>query len=147
MRIVRGSTAIVALTCALAVNATPASADEAVIKYRKAVMEAVGGHTKALGEILKGSVPFSGDAKAHATALGALGEIGGHLFPEGSGKGDTEALPAIWEKPAEFKELLDGLRATTARLAAAEDTSALKSAFGDVTKNCKACHDSFRKKS
>jgi cytochrome c556 len=146
MRFVLGSTAAVAWVCAVSVIAAPAHADEAVIKYRKAVMEAVGGHTQALAEILKGNVPFSGDAKAHATALAALGQMSGHLFPEGSGKGDTEALPAIWEKPAEFKEVLDGFQATTARLGAAATTDDIKAAFGDVTKNCKACHDKFRKK-
>ena len=83
-----------------------AAADEAAVKYREAVMEAVGGHTKALGAIVKGEVAHVGDLKAHVAALDALATMSQHIFPTAPESEKSELLPAAWEKPQEFKQAL-----------------------------------------
>lgn len=69
-------------------------------------------------------------------------------FPAGSHQGDTEALPAIWEKASEFQAAIDKQTTATAALVAAAQTadpSQWKAAFGQVGGSCKNCHDSFKK--
>jgi cytochrome c556 len=129
--------------------ASVATADEAKIKYRQSVMQAVGGHTSALAAIVKGEVPFSEEARPHALALDALAQGAGKIFTPESAKGETEALPAIWEKPDAFRKVLADFQAATAALAkAAEggDLKAIGAALGPVGQACKACHDDFRSK-
>lgn len=125
-----------------------AHADDDVIAYRQSVYTAMGGHTKALAAILKKQVDFTEDAAGHAAALAALSQMVKHVFPEGSGKGDTQALPVIWEKPKEFAAIIDQFGADGAKLgeAASGGPEAIAPAFGAFVKNCKTCHDTFRKK-
>ena len=127
-----------------------AAADEAAVKYREAVMEAVGGHTKALGAIVKGEVAHVGDLKAHVAALDALATMSQHIFPTAPESEKSELLPAAWEKPQEFKQALVAFETAAGGLAraAAADPSpkGIAPAFGELAKTCKSCHDSFKKK-
>lgn len=70
-------------------------------------------------------------------------------FPAGSDKGKSEAQPAVWTKPAEFKKEIDtfeGRAAELAKAAAAAKTVAdVKPAFGAAGQSCKSCHDGFKK--
>jgi cytochrome c556 len=70
------------------------------------------------------------------------------LFPSGSDRGQTDALPAIWEKSADFEKAVEALELAASKLGATKsaDTEAVKAAFGQVGKACKGCHDSFRMK-
>ena len=70
-------------------------------------------------------------------------------FPAGSGPeaGKTRALPDIWAKPTEFKAAIKMFSDAAPKLhaaATAGDVAAIKTAFGDVGKACKNCHDTFR---
>lgn len=129
-------------------GARASAADEAMFKYRESVMEAVGGHTTAIAAIVKNDVAFADDLKAHAVALNDLAKMTGHIFPKGSAVGESEALPAIWEKPEEFKKAVTAFQTAAADLAAAADDGprAVAPALGALTKSCKSCHDDFRKK-
>lgn len=134
---------------AAVVAAGAAVADAGAIKHRQAVMKAVGGHTGAIASVVKGEVPFKEDLEGHAHALVELAKISGKVFPEGSDKGDTEAVPAIWEKPDAFKESYDAFVAaaeTMAKAAETGDMGQIGAALGGLGKSCKACHDDFRKK-
>lgn len=135
---------IVGLVC----SSAAASADQALIDYREAVMESIGGHTQALAAIIKGDVPYAEDARLHATAIEPLAKIAQHIFPPESRTGKTEALPAIWEKPEKFKEALTAFQTAAADLATAADgdVKSLAGPFGALAKACKGCHDDFRKK-
>lgn len=141
----------IAATAALMAVAGGAHADEAAVKHRQAVMAAVGGHTQALAAIIKGEVPHVGDITVHAAALGELATISQHIFPTAPERAKSDLLPAAWEKPLEFKAALDAFVAAAASLAkaAAADASprGVAPAFSEMTKTCKSCHDSFRKKS
>lgn len=69
------------------------------------------------------------------------------LFPEGSGSGDTRALPAIWSDRTGFERAnanmvsqLEALRTA----AASGDNAALTAAFGQTGQTCAACHRPYR---
>jgi cytochrome c556 len=139
------------LVVGAAVMASPAltHAGEGIIGYRHEVMEAIGGHTSALGAIIKKDVPFSEDARIHAQALAALAPIVSKIFPAGSDKGETDALPAVWTKPEEFKKEVAAFQAAAAELGKVADAppADMAPAFSALVKTCKSCHDGFRKKS
>ncbi len=132
-----------------AVLAAPASAKEPIVEYREGVMEAIGGHTAALNQIIGGKVPFADDAKPHVQALAALAKMASGIFPPGSDKGETDALPVIWEKPADFAKALTAFQSAVADLAKEADAppKEMAPAFDTLVKACKNCHDTFRKKS
>ena len=71
-----------------------------------------------------------------------------NLFPESSKTGgDTAALPAIWANKADFdakaaKFVTDAKQAQTA----VKDLDTFKASFSTVTKDCGACHETYRAK-
>lgn len=140
-----GAAAVAALSLFVA---SAAVAKEPIVDYREGVMEAIGGHTGALKQLVTGKVDFPDDAKVHVLGIEALSKLVDHLFPVGSDKGETEALPAIWEKPAEFKKAIEAFQLAAADLAKQADAapSAMAPAFGALVKTCKGCHDDFKKK-
>lgn len=140
--------AVVIAACASFCAAVPAFAKEPIVEYREEVMEAIGGHTGALKQLITGKVDFSDQAKGHVLALGSLAGTVGSLFPQGSGSGDTDALPAIWERPADFKRAVEAFQTAAADLVKVADAepAAMASAFGALVKTCKGCHDDFKKK-
>lgn len=137
-----------AIAAALMSVPLAARADQALIDYRKAVMESIGGHTSALVAIVKGNVPYKEDAAVHARAIEPLAKMAGHVFPANSKTGKTEALPAIWEQPEKFEKTLAAFQAAAADLAKFADgqPADLAPPVSALAKSCKACHDDFRKK-
>lgn len=125
-----------------------ARADQALIDYRNAVMESIGGHTSALVAIIKGNVPYKEDAAVHARAIEPLAKMAGHVFPPESKTGKTDALPAIWEQPEKFQKSLAAFQTAAADLAKVADGQPgdLAAPVSALAKACKACHDDFRKK-
>ena len=86
-------------------------------------------------------------AVAPATAMVAFAKTVPGLFPEGSGTGDTRALPAIWSDWQGFeKASADHIAAVEKLQAAAQSGDA--SALGDQLKvtgaTCGACHKPYR---
>ena len=140
---------LIGIVLATGILALPASAKEPIVEYRESVMEAIGGHTGALAQIITGKVAFADEARPHVLALAALAKMAGGIFPPGSDKGETHALPAIWEKPADFAKALTTFQAAVADLAKQADAAPqeMAPAFDSVVKACKGCHDNFRKKS
>jgi cytochrome c556 len=71
------------------------------------------------------------------------------MFPAGSDKGDTKALPTVWSDMPGFMAASKGADAAYDKLAAAAgsgDLAAVTAAFGETGKACGACHDKFRAK-
>ncbi|UIJ73381.1 cytochrome c [Aurantimonas sp. HBX-1] len=118
------------------------------IEARQAIMSNNGAAAKLGGQMVKGETPFDPAAAGVALRTMQSGSLGfGYYFPEGSDTGgDTEAAPAIWEKPEEFRSALAKFQndAAAAIEAKPEDLEAFKQAFSAVTANCKSCHDEFR---
>lgn len=138
--------AVIAATLATALL-LPAAASAGPIEERQAIMKGNGRDTKMGGDMLKGAVPFDAATaqKILANYAAAAKAFPGH-FPAGSDKGETEAAPAIWAKPADWKAATAKFQADTAAAAAMKpgDAATFGKAFGMVTANCKSCHEGFR---
>jgi cytochrome c556 len=141
--------ALAALLVALSLW-TPAGAEtkpEDAIKYRHAVMTGMAAHIEALSMIALGMVDHPDHLQNHAEALANAGAELSVLFPSGSGEGDTEALPIIWEEPDKFSAAVAEAEKTTAALrdaAAGGDRKAVIDAFKAAGKACKDCHEHYR---
>jgi predicted CxxxxCH...CXXCH cytochrome family protein len=70
------------------------------------------------------------------------------LFPEGSGGGKSDALPAIWENWNRFTKSAEDLDRVAGDLAMALEANSpdWKGALQKVSDACKACHQDFRAK-
>lgn len=69
------------------------------------------------------------------------------LFPPGSQEGKTDALPAIWERKADFDARAAKLgQDAAAAQAAVTDQASLQAAIQRVGQNCGGCHESYRRK-
>lgn len=121
-----------------------------VLKERHDNFEAIGDTFKAVrGELEKDTPDFAliaakaGDINARAM------KIETH-FPAGTSVDDgydTEALPAIWQKPEEFKAAAQKLvdeSAKLASLAPGGDKAAIGAQVMAMGGACKGCHDKFR---
>jgi cytochrome c556 len=137
----------VALTAGTALSV---SADEnAAIKYRQAVMKAVGGHMGGSVAIIKAKVPYEDDLVAHATGLNDMANIAANTFKQKTQGGKTRAKANIWEDAGDFSDKIEDLKkATAAFLAAAKSggPAAAGAKLGAVGDSCKGCHKKFRAK-
>ncbi|MBW3098624.1 c-type cytochrome [Pseudohoeflea coraliihabitans] len=128
--------------------ATLAFAADEPQKERQELMKGVGGATGTMAKMVKGEEPFD-----QAAVIAALETISANvekfpeLFPEGSETGmETEAAPAIWENMEDFRAKADKLQSDADAILAdpPADLDGLKAVFGPLTKNCGACHETYR---
>ena len=132
----------------MAVAASPAD----TIAARQANFKVMGKSFKGIMDQMKAPAADFAVLKTNADALAkAAGKVHG-FFPKGSGPEagvKTHALPAIWQKPAEFKlalaKLADGTKAMQSA-AKTNDIAQVKAAFPGVGGACKGCHDQFKAK-
>ncbi len=130
----------------------PAVAQDAAnpIDQRQKLMKQNGKDAKAAGQMLKGEADFDpAEAERIFTEMHDVAMKFGDLFPEDSKTGgDTEAAPAIWNKPDAFKTASTKFQTDTrtAMDARPETLDAFKQQFGMVAQNCKGCHEEFRVK-
>lgn len=124
----------------------------AELKERHDNFEAIGDSFKAIRAEFEGDSPDLAKVEAEARNINERANAIEDHFPEGSGPDagwDTEALPTIWEKPAEFtaaqQKLLEE-SATMMRLAGEGDAAAAGEQVGALGGACKNCHDTFRQK-
>ena len=142
-------TTVIAVTLIAAAAAAQAEEPENYIKYRQAVMEAIGGHSGAVSQIVRGKVSPPGALAMHADALAALNADLTSLFPEGSDFGETRAKAEIWDNWAAFEKAAGDAKGATAAFAAAVadgDADKIAAAYRDVGEACKGCHKEFREK-
>lgn len=131
----------------LAVGATAVYAQSAAIGQRKEAFKAMAGAAKEPGGMIKGDIKFDAAKvmaalatyKAQATKLK-------DLFPEDSKTGETDALPVIWTKKADFVGRFDKFIAdATAAEAAIKDEASFKAEWPKVMGNCGGCHKEYKK--
>lgn len=126
--------------------ATPAD----TVKARQANFKQIGRANKALRDELAKPTPSLAVLRASAADLQKASAHVVHHFPKGSGPesgATTKALPAIWQRNAEFRQRATAFtNATGALLKATRGTNvaAIQTAYKAVPGTCKACHDSFR---
>ena len=144
---------VVAMVGALAAGAvvggaTIAWAQADVVKERQENRKQAGAAMRAI----KGIIDAKGDVKSAVPQAAKLKELENafvKMFPAGSDKGETKALPVIWTDWAGFEAANKASLAAYDKLAAAAgsgDLAALTAAFADTGKTCGACHDKFRAK-
>jgi cytochrome c556 len=134
---------------AVAVGATTVIAQQDAIAARKALMKATGGQAAVASKMIKGEEPFDlAKAKTVFTTFEENAAKMPALFPPNSKEGgETTAAPKIWEAKADFDARFTKFGAD-AKAAGAKvtDLDSLKTAFGDVAKNCGGCHNDYRVK-
>ena len=141
----------IALLAALTLPVAALAAGPNVYKARHDNFEAMARAMKATGDQFKSGTPDLGVIKTNANALAAAAPKVAGYFPKGTGvEGNpkSEALPVIWQKPADFaaanKKLVDATKSYQAA-AATGNLDQIKAAFGAVGGSCKGCHETFRK--
>lgn len=112
----------------------------------------IGDAFKDVGEELKGPSPSVAQLRVDAATLAALAPQLQTWFPAGSGPQDkvhTDALAAVWTKPAEFQHAAERFTAAATSFdsaAKAGDVAGMKAAAQGLGAACKACHEQFREK-
>jgi cytochrome c556 len=129
----------------MASNTVHAGDMDDFVKYRKNVMEANGGLMGATNAILQGKVDKKGQLATYAKALEGLNQDLASLFPKGSNGGDTDALPEVWSKRAEFERHAKDTQEKAASFAKATAGKEAQARFKDLSESCKSCHKDFRK--
>lgn len=130
----------------------PLSGDEAkeLMHERHEGMEDIGDGIKALKGALEAPTPDLATVRKEAAELAKTAPDVSGWFPPGTGPetGKTHAKAEIWQKPDDFAAKIRDFQAAAQKLntaAQGTDVAAMKAAFGDVGKSCKACHDPYRR--
>ncbi|UYN95463.1 MAG: cytochrome c [Enhydrobacter sp.] len=127
---------------------TMALAQGDAIKQRQDNRKQAGAQMRAIKGIIdaKGNVA---PVVQHAAKLKELELAFVKMFPAGSDKGETKALPVIWTNRAGFDAASKAADAAYDKLAVAAgsgDLAAVTAAYAEVGKQCGACHNTFRAK-
>ena len=143
--------AVVATTAAGFASAQQGPKPEDEIRYRQSVMNVVGRAIGPMGAMAQGKAPFNAAVVQKNSALmDSLMGLHWNSFGPGTDKGaPTKADAKIWTDTAKFKQAAETAQKAVANLASVSkggDEAKFKSAFGEVGKACKACHDDFRTK-
>jgi cytochrome c556 len=139
---------LVAAVAALAVGATVVLAQNAaVIDQRKAAMKAFGGAAKGPGGMAKGDTPFDlAVVQASLKTIQDSAAKGKTLFTDDSKTGETDTLPAAFEKKDDLFARFDKIAADAkAAEGTIKDEASFKAEWPKVVSNCGGCHKEYRK--
>lgn len=144
-----------------AADAAPAADKQAgpnpgkqAIAVRKAAYTLIANSFKPLGDAAQGKAEYNpADIQKRANRIVVLSEFLDSAFPEASnlGEPDSKAKADIWTNKADFDKKLKDFQehaAALAKVTATEKTAsdAFKEAFGNLAKDCKGCHESYKAK-
>jgi cytochrome c556 len=140
-----------AVMLAIGSTAIAAPTPTQVIEQRQAGYKAMGQAFKALRGQFTGGNPDVATVQKNAALIAATAPQIIGWFPKGTGPdaGKTAALPAIWERPADFNAAAATLATESAKLlalASAADMAGAGVQLKAVGGACGACHKDFRKK-
>ena len=121
----------------------------AIMHERHEGMETIGKANKALHHEVDSALPDLAVVRASAGRIAELSKKASGWFPEGTGPevGKTGAKPEIWQDPHDFAVKLAAFQKAALAfnsVAAGNDGNAVKAAWPDLGKTCKACHDKYR---
>jgi len=126
------------------------SKPETAVQYRQAALFLMGNHMQRIKAELDFSKPNLEVIRASAALIDVLKTVPFEAFVEGTlDTGDTAAKAEIWTEPERFKKLASHMQDRVGELDAAArrgDVAAIRAAFGEAGKACKACHDDYRRK-
>lgn len=150
MKLMKVATLLVSIAIPSALIAQSA---EDALEARHGYMKLLGNEMGKLSAMAKGEVAY--DEAAATAAAKNLATLTSYspvsLFIDGTSSeddDDSEALPAVWEKPDDFAAKFDDLSkvAADAPAAVAGGVENLGAEMAKLGGACKACHDDFRKK-
>lgn len=110
-------------------------------------MKGVGAATRTGTQMSKGEIPFDlAKAREILQTYANAADKMHNYFPESSkAGGETTASPKIWESQADFRKRFDDWAADIKKASAeTTDLNSFKTAFGNVTKACNGCHETYR---
>ena len=141
---------VAAVAAVSSLEAMAQAKPEVLVKQRQAAMTLQGKYFGPLGGMAQGKVPYNQSVvQRNAAFLQVLTQMPWDGFDPSTKGEKSAALPAIWEKPGEFKQAAERLENEAAKLAAVSksgDEAAVKAQIGAVVKACGGCHESFREK-
>lgn len=140
----RGAWMKVAVAIALA-SGTAFAQGDAVVE-RRAGLKRMGEHMQAMKAVVdsRGPVhPLAGTVDDMIAWYRTMPR----RFPDGSDRGDTKALPAIWTEREKFEtingNMVDQLQALRT-VAASGDSAAFAAAYAQTGQTCGTCHRPYR---
>jgi len=139
---------VVAVLAALAIGATAVWAQNAAgITARKDAMKAFGGAAKGPGGMAKGDAPFElPKVQASLKTIQDTAAKAKGLFGDDTKAGETDALPAAFEKRPDLFARFDKIGAAAKAAAGAiKDEASFKTEWPKVVSNCGGCHKDYRK--
>ena len=138
---------VVAAVAALAVGATAVWPRMQPASIAQAGHEGVRRRGKGPGAMSKGDAPFElPKVQASLKTIRGNGHQGQGLFGDDTKTGETDALPAAFEKKADLFARFDKLAADAkAAEGAIKDEASFKAEWPKVVSNCGGCHKEYRK--
>ena len=121
-----------------------------IVKERMQLMKSYAASMKAINVELRNITSVNYiliNAEANKIAESSQTIMG--LFPPGSGAGVSEASPKIWQKPEDFKKIIEDLKQAARKLAQSTGTGVPKlviANFRALGGTCKNCHQKYRVK-
>jgi cytochrome c556 len=144
------ATLVAAVAVVFTLDALAQAKPEVLVKQRQAAMTLQGKYFGPLVGMAQGKVPYSPSVvQRNEGFLEDLSQMPWDGFDPSTKGEKSAALPAIWEKPGEFKQAAERLQSETAKLASVSksgDEAAVKAQIGAVGKACGGCHDNYREK-
>lgn len=142
--------ASLAASLAFAVDAAAQAKPEVLVKQRQAGMTLIGKYFGPLGGMAQGRVPYNQQVvQRNADYLEVLKQLPWDGFQESTKGEKSAALPAVWEKQADFKKAAERMESEVSKLAQVSksgDEAAVKNQIAAVGKSCGGCHEHFREK-
>lgn len=141
--------AVVFVAAAVAAKPPTKPAALKLMHERHENMEAIGKAVKIANRALRSDSPDLQAIRSSAASIAGFAPKARNWFPAGTGPdvGKTMAKPAIWQNPADFRRKMNDFN-TAARsfnvAAKGGDLPRIRSAFANLGKTCKACHEPYR---
>ena len=130
-------------------GSAPAASDKGQIsENRTTAFKAMMPDFASMGKMVKGEEAYDVEKfKIHAASFAENAKKPFEFF-QNDPQGNGDALPNIWEKPAEYQKEQDQFLVAVENLNVKAQTGNLeeiKVAYGEVGASCKACHDTYRR--
>jgi cytochrome c556 len=141
---------LVASAAVVTLDAAAQAKPEVMVKQRQAAMTLQAKYLGPMGAMAQGKAPYNADVvRRNAAYLETLSKMAWDGFDPSTKGEKSAALPAVWEKSADFKQAAERFENEAAKLAQVSksgDESAVKAQIGAVGKSCGGCHEHFREK-
>lgn len=120
------------------------------LQYRQNVMQIVKYSLLGMRDIIKGDITDQSQFSALASSMANASSIATKAFAPDtrSLEGKTTAKDSIWENWEDFSKRMNTFNTDVQALAMVAKQGDMKAnilAFKKATKNCKSCHDEYRK--